>query len=58
MKDKLLEDTSYIAAQQQSVTPDRLNQVKQDFEDTWKAIEEQVWYYEVEPSLKDTVFGK
>ena len=42
LKDKLMEDTSFIAAQKQTVKPDRLNEVQKDFEDTWKAIEDQV----------------
>ena len=42
LKDKLIEDTSFIATQQQTVIPDRLNEVKKDFEDTWHAIEDQV----------------
>lgn len=44
MKEKLLEDTSFIAAQTHTVIPSKLNDVKQDFENTWKAIEDQVLY--------------
>lgn len=43
MKEKLIKDTSFIAAQKNTVIPDRLEEVKRDFEDTWKAIENQVY---------------
>ena len=42
LKEKLIEDTQFIAAQKHSVKPDKLKEVKSDFEDTWKAIEDQV----------------
>lgn len=44
LKEKLLEDTEFIAAQENTVKGDKLNEVKKDFEDTWKAIEDQVYY--------------
>ena len=44
MKEQLMEDTSFIAAQTHTVIADKLNTFKNDFEDTWKAIEDQVLY--------------
>jgi len=41
-KDKLIDDTSFIAAQEATVIPDKLTEAKKDFEDTWQAIEDQV----------------
>ena len=41
-KEKLIEDTGFIAAQKATVIPDKLIEAKEDFEDTWQAIEHQV----------------
>ena len=53
LKEKLIEDTSVIAAQEKSVKPDKLNEVKNDFEDTWKAIEDQVWQIILHVNISD-----
>ena len=42
LKEKLIDDTRFIAAHEHTVEPDKLNEAKRDFEDTWKAIEDQV----------------
>ncbi|XP_065889965.1 microtubule-actin cross-linking factor 1-like isoform X3 [Dysidea avara] len=41
-KDKLVEDTGYIALLEDTVKPIKLVETKKDFEDTWQAIEDQV----------------
>jgi len=41
-KDKLVEDTGYIALLEDTVKPNKLVETKKDFEDTWQAIEDQV----------------
>jgi len=41
-KDKLVEDTGYIALLEDTVKPIKLVETKKDFEDTWHAIEDQV----------------
>jgi len=41
-KDRLVEDTGYIALLEDTVKPKKLAETKKDFEDTWQAIENQV----------------
>ena len=55
-KDKLVEDTGYIALLKDTVKPIKLVETKKDFEDTWQAIEDQVlhvhkWYCGCSPSI-------
>jgi len=41
-KDKLVEDTGYIALLEDTVAPEMMNEAKCAIEDTWIAVEQQV----------------
>ena len=43
-KDRLVEDTGYIASLKMAVVPEMMTEAKSAIEDTWEAVDKQVWF--------------
>ena len=43
-KDRLVENTSYIASLKMAVVPEMMIEAKSAIEDTWEAVDQQVWF--------------